>query len=181
MRREPLEVLGQRPVLVVADERADDLHAELLRRIDHLQEMAVHLLAMLVIRVEVVRVVRERRDLEAVPVEHVADRSRVERVDVDVRDARVASSLSPARRPAGDLERLESLAGSPGGDLLERQIRKRGGEQAELQRATSTQAPVRADSAIASQSRISSCPSAKVGKSGSAGIAPFSTARYTAR
>lgn len=50
-------------------------------------------------------------------------------------------------------------------------------EEAELQRWTSIQAPFAADSAIASQSRISSCPSAKVGKSGSAGIAPASTAR----
>jgi hypothetical protein len=101
---ETFEILRKRPVLVVSDERADDLHSELLRRIDHLQEMAIHLFAMLVLRVEVVRVVREGRDLEPVAVEHVADRGGVERVDVDVRDSRVASPLSPTRRPARNLE-----------------------------------------------------------------------------
>lgn len=47
----------------------------------------------------------------------------------------------------------------------------------EFYRATSTQRPSRALAAIASQFRICSCPSAKVGKSGSAGIPPAATAR----
>ena len=69
---EALEVLRQRPVLVVADERADDLDAERGRRVDDLAQMAVDLLAVPVVRVEVVRVVGERGDLEPVPVEDVA-------------------------------------------------------------------------------------------------------------
>jgi len=42
---EAVEVLGQRAVPVVADERADDLDAESLRRVDHLPQVAVHRLA----------------------------------------------------------------------------------------------------------------------------------------
>jgi hypothetical protein len=46
--------------------------------------MAVRLLSLRVVRVKVVRVVRERGNLEPVSVEDVSNRARVERVDVDV-------------------------------------------------------------------------------------------------
>ena len=181
MRAKRSRFSPQRPVLVVADEGADDLDAELGGGVDDLQEVGVHLGAVRVVRMEVVRVVGERGDLEPVAVEQLAHLARVEGVDVDVRHARVPAPLSPAARPAGDLERLEALGGRPLGDLAERQVGQRSGQEAELHRSTSTQRSSRAERAIASPRRISSWPSAKVGKSGSAGMRPSSTAAYTAR
>ena len=98
--------------------------AERLRRVDHLAQVAVDLLALRVVGVEVVRVVGERRDREAVAVERRAHRVGVERVDVDVRDARVAAPLAAGGRPARDLERLEAVRGRPRGDLVEGRSRK---------------------------------------------------------
>ena len=67
-----------------------------LCRVDHLSQMAVDRLAVRVVWVKVVRVVRERRDGEAVPVERRPDLVGIELVDVDVRDTRVAAALAAA-------------------------------------------------------------------------------------
>ncbi len=69
-----------------------------------------------------VRVVGERGDRQAAAREAVDDLGRlrvVERVDVDVADARVAARRALAGRPAGDLERLEAVGRRPVGDLVE--------------------------------------------------------------
>jgi hypothetical protein len=66
--------------------------------------MGVDLLAVRDVGVQVVRVVRERRDAEPARPQQVADGGRaggVEALGVDVRDARVAALLAAAgRRPA---------------------------------------------------------------------------------
>ena len=134
-RAEPVEVLRQRPVLVVADERPDGVDAEPCGRVDHLPQVAVDLLPVGIVRVQVVRVVRERGYLEAMPVEDVAHLAGVEVVHVDVRDARVAALLAAARRPAGDLERLEPFGLRPRGHLLEGQVWKRSRQEAQLHAA----------------------------------------------
>ena len=71
-----------------------------------------------------VRVVGQRGDLQAAARERrrrsAAPRRR-QRLDVDVRDARVAARGALPGGPAGDLERLEAVGGRPVGDLVERQ------------------------------------------------------------
>jgi hypothetical protein len=160
---EPLEVLRQRAVLVVADERADGRDAEPRCGVDDLPQVTVHLCAMRVVGVEVVRVVRERRDLEPVPVEEVSHLARVERVDVDVRHAGVAPPLARARRPARDLQRPEAVFRAPARDLLQRQLRERRRQQAELHVSTSTHRCSRSDAATASASTFSTWPARNVG------------------
>ena len=118
--------------LVAADERADGRDAERRGGVDHLPQVRVGGPALGRVGVEVVRVVRERRDLEPVPVENVPHLARVEPLDVDVRDARVAPPLAAAGRPAGDLEHLEAVRGRPGGRLLEAQAREGRRQEAEL-------------------------------------------------
>src|SRR5205823_11650312 len=93
--------------------------------------------------VEVVRVVGERRNRERVAAHEVADMFRIEGLDVDVRDAGVPPPLAAGGRPARDLQRVESVLVRPPGDLLERQVRKGGGEKSELHRTTSTHRPSR--------------------------------------
>ncbi len=87
---------------------------------------------------EVVRVVRERRDLEPVAVEHVTNGTDVDARDVDVRRPRIAAALASGGGPARDLEHLEALARRPGGDLLQRAARERGGEKSELHGSPAT-------------------------------------------
>ena len=71
----------------------------------------------------------------------------------------LAASCGPAR----DLERAEALAGGPFGHLLQRQVRKSGGQKAELHVVTSTHRRSRLLSATASPRTFSQCPSANVG------------------
>ena len=128
-RPEVVEVLGDASALVAADERADDSDAQCLCGIHDLAQVSVGRLAPGGFGVEVVRVVRERRDPEAGALEGRVDRVGVEALDVDVADARVAPLLAAGRRPAGDLERLETLRRGPVGDLVEREVGERGGQQ----------------------------------------------------
>jgi hypothetical protein len=60
------QVFGGRLRLVVAGERPDDSQAERLRGVDDFDQVRVHLFAVCGVRMEVIRVVRERRDLESV-------------------------------------------------------------------------------------------------------------------
>jgi FHS family glucose/mannose:H+ symporter-like MFS transporter len=135
---EVLEVAGDVALLISADEGADDLNLEALRRLDDATQVRVGGLACVLVGVEVVRVVRERGDLEVVAAEQPAHGARVEVLDVDVADAGVPAALSSARRPACDLERLESVVVRPARDLLEGQVGKSRGQEAELHRATLT-------------------------------------------
>ena len=101
--------------------------------------------------------------------------------DVDVAGAGVAPGRRrPARGQQAISRTLEAVAGGPVGDLHQRRLGERGGQEAELHRArppcsrgtgaggrdvvaaTSTQRPARALSATASPTSISSWPSAKV-------------------
>src|SRR5439155_7215000 len=173
---EALEVLRVRAILVVAGKGADGVDAKALRRVDDLQQMAVHRLAVTVVGMEVVRVVRERRDLEPVLPERLVYLVRIEGLDVDVRHARVAARLAATGRPARDLERLEALGCGPGGDLGEREIREGGGQKAELHVGTFSHRPSAALRATASLITFSRRPAAKLGNSGSAGIPPLATA-----
>src|SRR4029450_219495 len=93
----------------------------------------------------------------------------IERLDVDVRHARIAPPLPAAGRPAGDLQRLESLSGGPFGHLLQREVGKSRGQKAELHVVTSTHRRSRLLMATASPSTFSQCPSANDGESGCAG------------
>src|SRR5207245_183552 len=120
--------------LVATHECAHDRDLEALRSFDHTSQVVVRGLPRGVVRVEVVRVIGEGRDLEAVPVQQAAHRLRVEILDVDVRYARVAAPLAPARRPACDLERLESVVVGPLRDLFEGEGGKRRRQQAEPHR-----------------------------------------------
>src|ERR1043166_7697629 len=122
------------------------------------------------VRVEGVRVVGKGGDPQAIAVEKLQDGARVEVVDVDVGDACVAPVFAAARWPARNLERLEAVLLGPLRDLLERLVRERRGQQAEFHRAaaltgrsTSTHRCSRELRATASQTRLSSWPSAKVG------------------
>ena len=92
--------------------------------------------------------------------------------------AGVPAGRAGRRRPARDLEDLEAVRGRPVGDVHERRVRERRGQEAELHRAspdhgarrvggaprrsTSTQRPRGRCSAIASPTSISSWPSANV-------------------
>ena len=101
--------------------------------------------------------------------------------DVDVRRAGVAPRLAGRPWPAGDLEDLEAIAGRPVGDIQQRRLGERRGQEPQLHgvttsatervergpvvvagRSTSTQRPVAALAAMASPTSISSWPSAKV-------------------
>src|SRR5438105_11442926 len=97
------------------------------------------------------------------PVHDRVDLVRVERVDVDVRHARVAALLAARGRPAGNLKRLEAVRGRPRGRLLERRAAERGRQQSELHSVTSTQVWSRLDCATASASTFSTWPARKVG------------------
>ena len=132
--RNSRDVVRVRAVLVSADERVHDRHAEPRRRADHLARVLVDRGAVLRVGVEVVRVVAEPRDLEPEAVDERPDlvRALVDRVDVDVRDARVPAGLAGPGGPAGDLERLEAVFLRPTGHLLERPVGEGDGEKAEL-------------------------------------------------
>src|SRR3954467_14373806 len=134
-----------------------------------------------------VRVVAETGDREALACDLVDDLTRlsVRQVrDVDVARPRVPPARPRGGRPARDLEALEAVAGCPIRDVDERRLGERRGEKAEphpvgapasaatgaafrlLPRSTSVQRPVRALSAIASLTSISSWPAANVGERG---------------
>src|SRR2546426_1314725 len=138
--------------------------------------MNVHRLAVAVVGMEVVRVVRERGDLEPVLPERLVYLGRIEGLDVDVRHAGVAARFAAISRPARDLERLEALRCGPGGDLGEREIREGGGQEPELHVGTFSHRPAAALRATASPITFSRRPAAKLGNSGSAGMAPVATA-----
>src|SRR5947207_2819157 len=191
-----LEVVGDRPVLVATDERPDEPDAEGLGGQDDLAQVVVRVGAHLGVGIEVVRVVGQRADLEAVPLEQLPDLLRtrlVELVDVDVTHARVTTAIAGQHRPARDLERLESLARGPPRQLLQVEAFQGGRHQPELHsavtpcgvaaatperedcRSTSTQRAARALSATASPTSISSWPSANVAYGGSETGAPART------
>jgi hypothetical protein len=132
-------------------------------------------LALAVVRLEVVRVVRERGELEVVPFEHAADAVGIEVLHVDVRDAGVAAPLAARRRPARDLEHLEPLGRRPVGHLLEREIRERGGQQSELHGVTSAHRCSRDERPTASARTFSTWPARKVGYAGASEGPPRAT------
>ncbi len=110
--------------LVAADERAHGRDAEGRGRVDHLPQVRVGRATLAGVGMEVVRVVRERGDLEPVPVEDVPHLARVEPLDVDVRDARRSAAarrrLPASRRPRASRSRSRtprrpSSRGSGGG------------------------------------------------------------------
>src|ERR1700737_1711224 len=70
-------------------------------------------------------------------VHHVTDRSLVEVIDVDVRDARVPRALAAGGGPAGDFQRLKPVRRRPFGNLLERERRKGPRQEGELHGCTS--------------------------------------------
>jgi hypothetical protein len=131
---------------------------------------------MVVVGMEVVRVVGERRDLEAVALEGGSDVVRIEGIDVDVRDAGVAAALTAGGRPACDLERIEAVRRGPLRKLRERERREGGGEESELQAGTATQRRSRELRSTASPITFSRCPSANVGKAAVSGIPPSAIA-----
>ena len=90
---EPAQVLRQGLVLVVADEGADHIHAQQLGGVDHLAQVIIDGLAVLLVGVKVVGVVGQGRDLQAVGVHRLFDRLGVEVVDVDVAHSRVPAHL----------------------------------------------------------------------------------------
>ena len=174
----PVLVLGLRGVR--AHERVDERDAHLLGRGDDLPEVADDHRAMGRIGMERVRVVAEPGDGQALGrdlVDDLAGLAGRQVGHVDVARAGVAPGRAGRPRPARDLEALEAVGGRPVGDLHQRRLRERGGQQAELHRrrlhgigrptragarSTSTQRPRRALSAIASPTSISSWPSANV-------------------
>src|SRR2546426_10744926 len=160
---EVFEVVCDRAMLVAADERADDADLQAFGGFDHAAEVVVRRVPRGAVGIEVVGVVRKRGDLEVVPPQHVADSLGLEVVDVDVRDAGVASALATGGGPARDLESLEAVGVRPLGDLFQRQIGERYGEKAQLHRGTSTQRPPLEMRATASQTSMESWPSTKVG------------------
>ena len=109
---ELLEVLRQRLVLVVADERVDHRHAELLGCLDHATDVGDHLGAMVEVGVQRVRVVTEAGDLDA-PLAELPDEvlgliiGEVGAVDVRHAGVPPASGPPPAasRRPPASRSR----------------------------------------------------------------------------
>jgi hypothetical protein len=130
-------LLGQGDVLlhaqpgVPADERADGLHAEHGRGVDRVQQVRGDLLAPFDVRVEVVLVVRQRGQRQAVLGEQLGDLGglRVAEVrDVDVAGLEVApADLGPDR----DLQGRVIVLGSPRGDVRQRDLRQAGGQEPE--------------------------------------------------
>ena len=89
---------------------------------------------------ERVRVEAEAGDGQALRLDLGADVPRLARRqvrDVDVARAGVAAGRAGRLRPAGDLEDLEAARGGPVGDLHERRLRERRGQEPELHRAAS--------------------------------------------
>ena len=170
---EALEVLRQRPGLVVARERADGGHAELAGRLDHLAQ----------VRVGGARAPRRRgrgcsgsrrarrSSARAAPASRRPACGR-EVLDVDVA-RRPRSAARRPRRPASRRPRASRSRWRPPTRRSRRGSGREGrGEQAELHagtscgvdaRATSTQRPSRALAPIASAISASSWPSANVG------------------
>ncbi|WXF90562.1 hypothetical protein WDV91_14610 [Curtobacterium flaccumfaciens pv. flaccumfaciens] len=104
---------------VAADERADVRDAERLRGVDRVLEVGPHRCPVLRVLVQVVLVVRERRDLEARAVEQGAGGQGVlvrERGDRQVRRLEVAAA---GAGPDGDLEPLVALLLGEPGDPVE--------------------------------------------------------------
>lgn len=81
---EVFEAVCNGAVLVASDKRAHDSYVELLGRLDDDSEVIVCRLAGGGVGVQVVGVVRERRDLQVVSLEQGAYLLGIETVDVDV-------------------------------------------------------------------------------------------------
>ncbi len=133
---------GMRPVLVAADERVDDRHAEPRRRADHLPRVLVHGRAVLGIGVQVVRVVAEPRDLEPEARRAATGSRRRPRRRASRRRcaSRPRSAARRRSRPASRRPRARSkpLSFAERGDLLERPVGERDGQEAELHAGAAT-------------------------------------------
>jgi hypothetical protein len=113
-----------------------DSHAERLRGVDDFEQVRVHLFAVCGVWMEVIRVVRERRDLQSVPTEQFAHRVRVERVH-DVSDARVTPALAAGSGPTRS-RACRSLPTPPSSQPRRASGRERSSQEPELHPSTST-------------------------------------------
>jgi hypothetical protein len=158
------QVLGDALRGIPPDERSNGHAAELRRGVDAGADMGVVGFALGGIRMEVVVVVGERRELQPAAVEsaaHSRDLGRVEPVRGDMAGREGAVTQL---RPGRELERLVGVVRGPGGDLLEGSFRHAGGEEAELHpEGTSTHRRSRADSRTASVIRSERRPSGRPG------------------
>ena len=149
--------------------------------VDARAHVRVHGLALGRIGVEVVVVVGERGQGEAVAVERRADAlglGVVERVGGHVACGEGAIAQP---RPRRQLERLVLVRAGPGGHVLEASLGHAGAEEAQLHvatasrvAATSTHSPVDADASTASVMRVARRPSANTGRP--SGARPVRTA-----
>ena len=131
------QVLGDRAAGVAADERADRRPAERRRGVDARAQVRVDRLAHRRVGMQVVVVVGERRERQAVAVErgaHALGLRPVEGLGGEVaRDERAVALARPGR----ELERLVAVRAGPGRDVLERPLGHARGEEAELHEGTS--------------------------------------------
>ena len=130
------QVLGDAAAGIAADERADGHAAERGRRVDARAHVRVVGVALGRVRIEVVVVVGERREDEAVVVERAADAIGLGLVERVGRDVAGGEGTVAQLRPGGELERLVAVRAGPRRDLLEAALGHAGGEEAELHRAT---------------------------------------------
>ena len=118
--------------LVAPHEGAHTADAKLLRRHNHLAQVIVDLLAMLEIRVQIVRVIASEEIERPRRVGGAAgSRPRARsRVDIDMADAGVAPRRARTSRPARNLDRPKAVVLRPPGDLLEWPVGEGDGQKA---------------------------------------------------
>ena len=158
------QVAGDRPTGIPTDERPHRGGSELGRGFDAARDMVVRGPPLVGVGMEVVPVVRERRDAQPVVVQaapHARHFAGGERVDHDVgggEGSRVGAG------PGRDFQRLEPGRRRERSDLLERVAGKAHGEEPELHVPTSTHAPPEpADCSAISTRCTERRPSEKVG------------------
>src|SRR5215207_9185763 len=113
---------------------------------------------------EIVVVVRQRRELQPMAIERAADPLDLGGVEPVRGDVAGRERAVAELRPGRELEGLVGVLRRPGRDLLEPSLRHAGGEEAELHpEKTSTQPRSRADSSTASVIRSERSPSERPG------------------
>jgi hypothetical protein len=128
------EVLGHGPAGVAADERAHQGAAEGGGCVDAGVEVLVGGAADGGVGVQVVVVVGERRQFQAVLLEQGPHLIRLVVAEVGGVDVAGHSGAVAGRRPGRHLERVVVVGRRPAGDVAERQPGQAGGEEAELHR-----------------------------------------------
>src|SRR5918994_3578769 len=145
------QVLGHAAPRIAADESPHRDASERGRRVDAGANVGVDRLALARVRMQVVVVVGERREGEAVIVERLPNALGLRLVERLGRDVRSRERPVAEPGPGGQLECLVAVAARPRGDLLQRAVRHAGGQQAELHGGgTSVQLRLRLDSSTAS-------------------------------